>query len=131
MADHFEYTKMCYNESLRLEPPVPVSGFQIMTKDVQLGETLLKANQPFYIGTELIQRDPRQFEDPLEYIPERFDSKSKYFRRPDGGARHPLAFSPFLGGKRTCIAKSLVEMMTRYTIPLIFYHFDFEFTNPE
>ena len=25
MAEDFEYTKMCYYEALRLEPPVPVS----------------------------------------------------------------------------------------------------------
>jgi len=67
----------------------------------------------------------------LEFIPDRFDPKSKYFRRPDGGVRHPLAFSPFLGGKRICLGKSLAEVLTRFTVPLIFYHFDFEFTNLE
>jgi cytochrome P450 len=41
-----------------------------------------------------------------------------------------LAFTPFLGGKRICLGKTLVEVMVRFTIPLLFYHFDFEYQNP-
>jgi len=131
VADDFEYTKMCYNESLRLEPPVALTTGGIMTKDVQLGACLMKKGDSFYISNEMIQRDPKHWQDPEEFIPDRFDPKSKYFKAPGGGPRHPLAFVPFLGGKRICLGKSLAEVMTRFTVPLLFYHFDFEFSNPE
>jgi len=41
-----------------------------------------------------------------------------------------LAFNPFLGGKRICIGKTFAEVTIRYTVPLLFHYFDFEFTNP-
>ena len=49
----------------------------------------------------------------------------------EGKPRNPLAFTPFLGGKRICIGKTFAEVAIRYTIPIIFAHFDFEFVNPE
>ena len=61
-------------------------------------------------------------------MPERFDSQSEWFKRPDGGARNPLTFTPFLGGKRICIGKTFAEVTTRFTIPLLYYHLDFEFS---
>jgi cytochrome P450 len=53
------------------------------------------------------------------------------YKRPDGKPRNPLAFCAFNGGKRICAGKTLAEIMLSITIPLIYYHFDFEFTNPD
>jgi hypothetical protein len=53
------------------------------------------------------------------------------FLRPDGSPRNPYSFCPFFGGKRICLGKTLAESMTVYTIPLIMYHFAFEYVNPD
>jgi cytochrome P450 len=53
------------------------------------------------------------------------------FMRPDGKSRNPLAFCAFNGGKRICAGKTFAEIMLSITIPLIYYHFDFEFTRPD
>ena len=45
--------------------------------------------------------------------------------------RNPFSFCPFFGGKRICLGKTLAEFMTVFTLPLVMYHFDFEFVNPE
>lgn len=74
--------------------------------------------------------DPDQWIEHDKFIPERFDSDSRYFKRPNGEKRHPLTFCPFLGGKRACIGKTFAEVLVRYTIPLIYYHMDFEFYDP-
>jgi len=61
-------------------------------------------------------------------VPERFDSHSEWFKTPSGGNRNPLTFAPFLGGKRICIGKTFAEVTVRFTIPMLYYFFDFEFS---
>ena len=43
----------------------------------------------------------------------------------DGRPRNPLAFTPFMGGKRVCLGKTFAEVTVRFTVPLLFHHFDF------
>ena len=45
--------------------------------------------------------------------------------------RNPFSFCPFLGGKRICLGKTLAEYMTLFTLPMVMYHLDFEFVNPD
>jgi len=40
-------------------------------------------------------------------------------------------FNPFLGGKRVCLGKTFSETVVRFTVPLLYYHFDFEVVNKE
>eukprot|EP00351_Strombidinopsis_sp_SopsisLIS2011_P000347 CAMPEP_0116877588 /NCGR_PEP_ID=MMETSP0463-20121206/9356_1 /TAXON_ID=181622 /ORGANISM="Strombidinopsis sp, Strain SopsisLIS2011" /LENGTH=110 /DNA_ID=CAMNT_0004524995 /DNA_START=1192 /DNA_END=1524 /DNA_ORIENTATION=+ len=78
-----------------------------------------------------IHNDPRQWREPEVFNPERFDATSEWFKRPDGGVRSPFAFAPFLGGKRICLGKSLVDMTQKFTIPILYSAFDFKFNDPE
>ena len=48
----------------------------------------------------------------------------------DGKMRNPMSFTPFMGGKRVCLGKTFAEVTIRFTLPLLFYYFDFEFVNP-
>jgi cytochrome P450 len=36
-----------------------------------------------------------------------------------------------MGGKRVCLGKTFAEVTTKFTVPLLFHFFDFEFTKPE
>ncbi len=36
-----------------------------------------------------------------------------------------------MGGKRVCLGKTFAEVVIRYTIPILFHHFDFQFVSPE
>ncbi len=49
---------------------------------------------------------------------------------PDGKPRNPQAFTPFMGGKRICLGKTFAEVTIRFTVPLLFHAFDFEFVDP-
>jgi cytochrome P450 len=64
-------------------------------------------------------------------VPERFDSQSPWFKKPNGDSRHSLTFNPFLGGKRGCIGKTFAEVVVRYTVPILYYHFDFEMSDAD
>jgi cytochrome P450 len=50
------------------------------------------------INMEALHHDPDQWREPSIFCPDRFDPESPWFKKPDGGNRHPMAFSPFLGG---------------------------------
>lgn len=76
-----------------------------------------------------LQNCPRYWQEPERYIPERFDPTSKYYLKPNGKKRHPMAFSPFLGGKRICLGKTFVEIISKFIGPSILGHFDFEFVD--
>ena len=36
-----------------------------------------------------------------------------------------------MGGKRVCLGKTFAEVTTKFTVPLLFHFFDFEFTKHE
>lgn len=79
---------------------------------------------------DAIHKDPKEWIEPDRYNPDRFDPESEYYSRPDGKPRNPFSFCPFYGGKRICLGKTLAEYMTVFTLPMILYHFEFEFTDP-
>ena len=75
-------------------------------------------------------QDPYQWIKPEQYQPARFDtsdSSSKWVKTADGKPRNPLAFTPFLGGKRVCLGKTFAEVTVRFTIPMLYHFFEFEF----
>ena len=67
----------------------------------------------------LVQVNPKEWIDPLKYVPERFDSESKWSLTPSGTKRHPMSFGPFLGGKRICMGKSFAESIGKLLISMI------------
>jgi len=71
--------------------------------------------------------NPAEWQEPSRFLPERFDSESKYFKTPAGKTRNPFSFSPFLGGQRVCIGKALVESISKLTLPTLWSNFDIKF----
>ncbi len=96
------YTDMVVTESMRLYPPVytigrePIADCEIAGYPVTAGTTLLMSQW-------VMHRDPRFYEDPLEFRPERWA---------DGLARRlpKYAYFPFGGGPRTCIGNTFAQM---------------------
>jgi cytochrome P450 / NADPH-cytochrome P450 reductase len=129
-VDKFTYVRYCWQESMRLNPPLGVSSTNIFRNPVSVKGIDFTPDIPFAINFDAIHKDPQEWVDPLKFIPERFDASSPMFKRPDGKPRNPFSFCPFFGGKRICLGKTLAEFMTVYTLPLVLYHFDFEFVDP-
>lgn len=94
----------------------------------------MKKGQTFLINFEDIHHSPFHYPEPERFIPERFSTSSvnnKWILNADGKPRSPLAFTPFMGGKRICIGKTFAEVAVRFTVPLIYHYFEIEFENPE
>ena len=127
----FEYLHQCFYESLRMEPPFNISLQQCFSRDVTMFDGLtIKKDTNFFVNIEAMHHDPTQWVEPSRYMPDRFDSGSKWFKKPDGENRNALTFNPFLGGKRGCLGKTFAEVVVRYTIPIIYYHMDLEVNDP-
>lgn len=81
-----------------------------------------------------IHHDPYQWPEPDVFNPERFNTaaeNNKWAKTADGKQRHAYAFTGFFGGKRICLGKTFAEQTTRFTLPLIYYHLDLAFSDPE
>lgn len=94
----------------------------------------LKKEMPFGINTRTIHHDPYQWIQPDIYNPERFnfkDPNNKWTKTADDKPRNPLAFTPFLGGKRVCLGKTFAEVTIKFTVPILFHHVDLTFAEPE
>lgn len=132
VVDEFVYTKQCMYETMRMCPSGPTTMPSAFNQDVKIQGVDFKAHKTsFVVNMQAIMKEPTQWIRPNEFNPDRFDPKSEWFKRPDGKPRNPLAFCPFSGGKRICAGKTFAEIMLNITIPLIYYHFDFEFTSEE
>ena len=91
------YTRMVIEEAMRLFPPGH-SLSRAAIADDEVGGHAIRAGSVVTISPYLTQRNPRLWEDPLRFDPERFT--------PDRvKARHRFAYFPFGGGPRICIGR--------------------------
>ena len=118
-SQDFRYLGMCLNETLRLMPSIRISTQFCLNETVKLGGVTVPARQDMNILIYLVQVNPKEWIDPLKYVPERFDSESKWSLTPSGTKRHPMSFGPFLGGKRICMGKSFAESIGKLLISMI------------
>lgn len=129
--DKLQYTSMCLNEGLRIEPPVPNSSPVILTENEQLGQYQILKGTFIGINMRGLHHNSEEWQEPEKFIPERFDPQSKYYLTPKGTKRHQMSFGPFLGGKRVCLGKTFAENMTKCILPIFIHQFKFEFQEKE
>jgi cytochrome P450 len=96
-----EYMTAVVNETLRVRPVVPLVARMLM-EELQVGEYRLPQGTRVVPSIYLTNRNPRVYEDPAEFKPERFLQS----------APETFAWIPFGGGIRRCIGASfaLLEM---------------------
>jgi len=100
MADlqRLSYAMMVVTESMRLYPPAPTLGRDAL-RDCEVGDHRIPKGSTIVVSPWVVHRDPRFFEDPEAFRPERWS---------DGLARRlpKFAYFPFGGGPRLCIGSS-------------------------
>jgi cytochrome P450 len=89
------YTDAVVREAMRLYPPVYAIGRETL-REVEIGGYVIPRGAQLFIPQWAVHRDPRWFESPEQFLPERWL---------DGlGDRLPrLAYMPFGGGPRVCV----------------------------
>jgi cytochrome P450 len=92
------YTECVIWEALRLYPPVYAISREA-TEDCEIGGYSVPAGTTVGMSQWVMHRDPRFFEDPEAFIPDRWlDGLAKRLPR--------YAYFPFGGGQRMCIGSS-------------------------
>ena len=109
------YLDAVVNESLRIHPVLPDLARKL-SQDAELMGCKLKAGTAVGAVAFLTHRDPEIYEDPDEWIPERFlDHKFS-----------PFQFYPFGGGNRRCIGAAFASFEAKVVLGTLLsaYHFE-------
>jgi cytochrome P450 len=105
-------------ESMRLYPPAFLIARSAL-RDTSIDGFAVRKDEIVFIAPWLLHRDPRLFEDPLRFDPDRF--------LPDREARLPrFAYMPFGGGKRICIGNQFALMEGQIILSTIVQHVSME-----
>jgi cytochrome P450 len=111
------YTDMVVKESMRLYPPAWGIGREAVG-DCEIGGYDVPSGTQLVISPWVMHRDPRYFEDPETFDPDRWAG--------DAAGRLPkYAYFPFGGGPRLCIGQSFARMEVVLVLATIAQKFEF------
>ena len=99
------YLDAVVKEALRLNPPVPIVDRKV-TEERNVGGWALPAGTIVALCTALMQRDSRYYDQPLQFIPERFLGV-----QPD-----TYTWLPFGGGVRRCLGASFAQLQMKVVV---------------
>ena len=110
--DKLPYTLMVLKESMRLYPPAWLLNSRKALEDVVIGGYHIPAGATVFVSPYAMHRNPRYFDDPLRFDPERFTpEREKAISR--------YAYFPFGGGPRVCIGNSFALMEAHLIIAAV------------
>ncbi|CAM0870913.1 unnamed protein product [Alopecurus aequalis] len=111
------YLRAVIKETFRLHPPVPLLVPRESVAPCSLGGYHIPARTRVFINTFAMGRDPDIWENPLEYLPERFggkmDLKDQDYR-----------LLPFGAGRRGCPGYTFAQPTIELTLASLLYHFE-------
>ncbi|KAI3796979.1 hypothetical protein L1987_39666 [Smallanthus sonchifolius] len=114
------YLKAVIKETLRLHPPLPfLVPHKAMESCMMLGYNIPKETQVL-VNVWAIGRDPRTWEDALEFKPERFLDHDKMVDYKG----HNFEFIPFGSGRRMCPAIPLASRVLPLALGTLLHKFD-------
>lgn len=120
------YLRACIDEAMRLTPPVATelirrtpSGGACIDGRIIPGDTNVS------IAAYTAHRDPTVFQDPEEYIPERWMEKGS-----DHLKEMLAVFIPFSAGTRGCIGRNVSILMQATCIATMVHRFEFALPDP-
>ncbi|KQS70797.1 uncharacterized protein Dere_GG23427, isoform B [Drosophila erecta] len=100
-------------ETMRLYPSIPIMGRQTLEETELENGLILPKRSQINIHVFDIHRNPKYWESPEEFRPERFLPENSR-------KRHPYAYIPFSAGQRNCIGQkyAMQEMKTLMVVIL-------------
>ncbi|KAJ1278252.1 hypothetical protein BS78_04G065300 [Paspalum vaginatum] len=114
------YLPLVVKETLWLHPPAPLllprrcgSPCRVLGFDVPEGTMVL-------VNAWAVSRDPAHWDDPDEFVPERFERGERDFRGTD------FEFIPFGAGRRMCPGIAFGLAHIELALAALLFHFDWE-----
>jgi cytochrome P450 len=118
-----KYAEAVILESMRLHPPAYVLGREAI-RDTEIAGHHIPRGMTVFMSQWVTQRDPRWWDKPEEFRPERWlDGSTKDLPK--------FAYFPFGGGPRICIGNTFAMMETVIVLAEMARRFHFERTTAE
>ena len=117
------YLHAVLKETLRLHPALPLLVPRETMRRITVSGYDVPARTRVFVNAWAIGRDPASWDDPEEFVPERFDgdvAAASFFNR----AR--FEFLPFGAGRRMCPGIDMGVATTEFTLANLLYCFDWE-----
>ncbi|XP_009594272.1 premnaspirodiene oxygenase-like [Nicotiana tomentosiformis] len=114
------YIKMVIKETLRFHPPVPLLLPKESLENCTIDDYEIPANTRVFINYWAISRDPKSWENPENFEPERFENVAVDFKG------HDFEFIPFGAGRRICPGISFGMLNLELSLAAMLYHFDWK-----
>ncbi|KAK8918766.1 Premnaspirodiene oxygenase [Platanthera zijinensis] len=117
-SDELQYLHCVIKETLRLHPPAPLLVPRTCSETVELSGYTIPAKSRIMINVGAIMRDPKYWENPESFCPERFqgshlDLKGTHFE-----------YFPFGSGRRICPGITFALANIEEWLTQILLHFD-------
>lgn len=115
---HLPYLEACYKEALRLHPigPLLLPRRAMQTCEI-MGYTIPEGCKIF-VNVWAINRDPKIWDDPLSFKPERFIGTNLSYKGSDYG------YLPFGSGRRMCIGEAMASKTMLLTVASLILNFN-------
>ncbi|XP_074369037.1 cytochrome P450 71A9-like [Apium graveolens] len=114
------YLKAVVKEAMRWHPPLPLLlPYETIDKCVISGYQI-EAKTRVYVNAYAIGRDPECYEDPDEFLPERFMNSNIDFKG------HHFELIPFGAGRRMCPGISMGVATTELALANLLYSFNWK-----
>ncbi|XP_028796496.1 geraniol 8-hydroxylase-like [Neltuma alba] len=115
------FLRAIVKETLRLHPSFPLLVPHKTEDEVQLcGCFMVPKNAQVLINVWAIGRDPSVWDDPKQFMPERFSSTEIDFKG------HDFELIPFGAGRRICPGLPLANRTIHIVLASLLYHFDWK-----
>ncbi|KAI9118326.1 hypothetical protein K1719_010658 [Acacia pycnantha] len=117
---NLHYLQAIIKEAMRLYPAAPLSVIHESMEDCTVAGYHIPSGTRLLTNLSKIHRDPRVYEDPLEFKPERFLTTHKNI---DLRGQH-FELIPFGAGRRICPGISFALQITQLTLASLLHGFD-------
>ncbi|CAN4116366.1 unnamed protein product [Withania somnifera] len=118
--DNLKYLRSVIKETLRLHPPLPFLLPRISREESVIDGYEIPANTQVFVNAWAIGRDPRYWEEPECFMPERFLDGLIDF------SGNNFEYIPFGAGRRICPGMSFGLATLQLPLALLLYHFDWK-----
>ncbi|KAL5737382.1 hypothetical protein ACOSP7_030143 [Xanthoceras sorbifolium] len=122
-VNEMKFLKLVVKETLRMHTPAPLLLPRECRERCQIKGFDIPSKTKVFINVWAMGRDPKYWNEPESFIPERFLDSSIDFR----GAN--FEFIPFGAGRRMCPGIGFGLASIELTLAMLLYHFDWKLTN--
>ncbi|KAG6626455.1 cytochrome P450 81C13-like [Carya illinoinensis] len=112
------YLRCVISETLRLYPPTPLLLPHFSTEDCTVGGYTIPQGTMLLANAWTVHRDPKLWEDPKSFKPERFDGFN--------GDRDAFKYFPFGNGRRSCPGAGMANRLSSLALGALIQCFDWE-----